>query len=349
MPSNPYAVPSAFTPPIPSTAATPASVRFANPITDASSHPAGGTRLMGSEESSALATPDQAHDTEQGATDEDDPEGLAGIDWPTEGGRLSKALFCLELPLSVMRWASIPSDASWDSRRCKWMAANPPCVAALLTLKVCGGVVGAWECRAAWMPWLLLAPLLASPFSYVVQRLITTEARPRFFTSMVVLGFLTTIIWLDLLAAELVALIEAGGLLIGVSTSILGLTVIAIGNSSGDLVANIAAARGEPSSVKMGVAACFGAPLLMNLIGAGASLSVRMIVTAGQPVSSSISQICRIAFLFVFIALGSHLVYLPRHNYTASKGYALYLWSLYALFIIMALLAEGGLMGSFMM
>lgn len=55
--------------------------------------------------------------------------------------------------------------------------------------------------------------------------------------------------------------------------AILGLTVLAIGNSVGDWVADTAVARaGEPG---MGVASCFGSPLLNDVLG----LSVALIVS----------------------------------------------------------------------
>jgi len=57
------------------------------------------------------------------------------------------------------------------------------------------------------------------------------------------------------------------------STAILGLTVLAIGNSVGDWVADTAVARaGHPS---MGVASCFGSPLLNDVLGLGIALTVR--------------------------------------------------------------------------
>ena len=57
--------------------------------------------------------------------------------------------------------------------------------------------------------------------------------------------------------------------------AILGLTVLAIGNSVGDWVADTAVARaGEPG---MGVASCFGSPLLNDVLG----LSVALIVSEG--------------------------------------------------------------------
>ena len=54
--------------------------------------------------------------------------------------------------------------------------------------------------------------------------------------------------------------------------AILGLTVLAIGNSVGDWVADTAVARaGHPS---MGVASCFGSPLLNDVLGLGIALTV---------------------------------------------------------------------------
>ena len=53
---------------------------------------------------------------------------------------------------------------------------------------------------------------------------------------------------------------------------ILGFTVLAIGNSLGDLVADTAVARaGKPAT---GVASCFGSPLLNDVLGLGISLTV---------------------------------------------------------------------------
>ena len=56
-------------------------------------------------------------------------------------------------------------------------------------------------------------------------------------------------------------------------SAILGLTVLAVGNSVGDWVADTAVARaGEPG---MGVASCFGSPLLNDVLG----LSIALIVS----------------------------------------------------------------------
>jgi hypothetical protein len=63
---------------------------------------------------------------------------------------------------------------------------------------------------------------------------------------------------------QVVAIVESIGRIWGISTSILGVTVIAIGNSVGDYVADTAAARG--ADARMAVAACFGSPLLSSML-----------------------------------------------------------------------------------
>ncbi len=64
-----------------------------------------------------------------------------------------------------------------------------------------------------------------------------------------------------------------------VTVGILGLTVLAIGNSVGDWVADTAVARaGKPG---MGIASCFGSPLLNDVLG----LSIALIVSESQRVT----------------------------------------------------------------
>lgn len=73
-------------------------------------------------------------------------------------------------------------------------------------------------------------------------------------------GFISAVVWIYLLANEVVTLLTAIGLIMNISEAILGLTIFAIGNSVGDLVANLTVARmGFPN---MAVAACFGSPML---------------------------------------------------------------------------------------
>ncbi|KAG8173252.1 hypothetical protein JTE90_001181, partial [Oedothorax gibbosus] len=73
-------------------------------------------------------------------------------------------------------------------------------------------------------------------------------------------GFATSVVWVYLLATEIVSLLQTIGIVFRLSDTILGLTVLAWGNSIGDFISNLSVARqGYP---RMGISACYGGPLL---------------------------------------------------------------------------------------
>ncbi|XP_047309335.1 cation/calcium exchanger 1-like [Impatiens glandulifera] len=88
-------------------------------------------------------------------------------------------------------------------------------------------------------------------------------------------GFVMSIVWSYLLAEELVSLLLSLGLIIGISPSILGLTVLAWGNSLGDIVANLTMARNDGvSGAQIAITGCFCGPIFNTLVGLGLSFSV---------------------------------------------------------------------------
>ena len=82
-------------------------------------------------------------------------------------------------------------------------------------------------------------------------------------------GFVGAIPWISTIAGEVVGVLKAFGIILNMSDAILGLTIFAVGNSLGDLVADITVARlGYPV---MALSACFGGPMLNILLGIGLS------------------------------------------------------------------------------
>ncbi|KAI9655643.1 MAG: hypothetical protein M1831_004795 [Alyxoria varia] len=120
----------------------------------------------------------------------------------------------------------------------------------------------------------LLRPALYSLLSSMVALLLilitTTPNRPpKWHFMLCFLGFAVAITWISSIANEVVGVLKTIGVIFNMSDAILGLTIFAVGNSLGDLVADVQVARlGFPY---MAFSACFGGPMLNILLGIGLS------------------------------------------------------------------------------
>lgn len=115
-----------------------------------------------------------------------------------------------------------------------------------------------------------LYALIASLVTFAVLILTTTPSHaPKHRYILCFFGFIISIAWISTIANEVVGVLKAFGVILGISDAILGLTIFAVGNSLGDLVADITVARlGYPV---MALSACFGGPMLNILLGIGLS------------------------------------------------------------------------------
>ena len=115
-----------------------------------------------------------------------------------------------------------------------------------------------------------LYALIASLVIFAILILTTTPSHaPKYRYILCFFGFIVSIAWISTIANEVVGVLKAFGVILGISDAILGLTIFAVGNSLGDLVADITVARlGYPV---MALSACFGGPMLNILLGIGLS------------------------------------------------------------------------------
>ncbi|ETO78572.1 hypothetical protein F444_06539 [Phytophthora nicotianae P1976] len=138
---------------------------------------------------------------------------------------------------------------------------------------------------------------------------------------LICLAFVMSVIWIMNIANEVLAVLETLGQLFGISSSVLGVSVLAWGNSIGDLVSNMAIARdGFPT---MAFAGCFAGPMFNLLVGVGLSLTIAIIsrgpLSMGEPsplVYMSFGYLLLSLLLNIGIASYDGFRYRPRLCYT---------------------------------
>ncbi|KAI9370494.1 Sodium/calcium exchanger protein-domain-containing protein [Aspergillus egyptiacus] len=140
------------------------------------------------------------------------------------------------------------------------------------------------------------------------------------------LGFIVAIFWIATIATEVVNLLKTLGVILNISDSLLGLTVFAVGNSLGDLVANITVARlGYPV---MALSACFGGPMLNILLGIGlgglymtlhANKNSDTIATADITYDISVSKILIISSATLLTTLVGLLIVVPWNKWRMDR------------------------------
>ncbi|KAI0175697.1 Sodium/calcium exchanger protein-domain-containing protein [Hypoxylon sp. FL1284] len=187
--------------------------------------------------------------------------------------------------------------------------------------------------------------LISVSFSLVLLGaiLLTTspDTRPKYHYLFCFLGFCIAIAWISTIANEVVGVLKAFGVILDISEAILGLTVFAVGNSVGDLVADVTVARlGYPV---MALSACFGGPLLNILLGIGLGGAFQTVNAAKKqklkhpnrpieyrPYRIQVSGTLMISAITLLVTLLALLVVVPMNRWTMSRkiGWGLIgLWS----------------------
>ncbi|CAM9125704.1 unnamed protein product [Ectocarpus fasciculatus] len=176
-----------------------------------------------------------------------------------------RVFWALELPFILVRNATIPpvEADSWSQAQ----AAISTALAPALVVWAFGswGSNIFWGLTCGWVALLGGLPAGVAVWLTTHKRRMPEERWYRL--SLALLSFLSCVAWIYYFADLAVTLIDDIGTATGIPGSILGLTLLAWGNSTGDLVTNLAVAKaGFPG---MAIAGSYGGPLFNVLLGVG--------------------------------------------------------------------------------
>ena len=158
-------------------------------------------------------------------------------------------------------------------------------------------------------------------------------------------GFILAATWIDYVADNLVSLLDFIGIVLHIPGAIMGLTVLAWGNSMGDLSANMTMAR--KGLANMAMTACFAGPVFNILIGLGLGFSSLASKTGHSETSVSLNAAVKTGFLFVLLNCISILatgLYFGRGRIESYYGYTAL--ALYTLYIISSMTLQFSKIGS---
>lgn len=260
---------------------------------------------------------------------------LQGLTPPNSGSILTYFFFGAAWPFYVIRWITIPpSDDCWDSTRRTLCALSP-----LGVVSLCYTAFGS---EADIITWAIVSAgaSLVGAAAYCATD--DGPDTPCLYPAFTLLAKVSSCIWLAVLAAELTNVVKALGVVSGIPSALLGITVVAWGNSFGDLLSGLSVTRSGDG--RLAVIAVFSSPLFSNLVGFGISSWMaakqaggRAVIWQAQDVQTRIMILMPLLAGLVCVLLSAIIIWIAYHSVEYSsvpKAYwAFGLFACYGIFM----------------
>ncbi|XP_057326769.1 mitochondrial sodium/calcium exchanger protein-like isoform X4 [Microplitis mediator] len=188
------------------------------------------------------------------------------------------------------------------------------------------------------LPLVVIILILGGIASAILIAKTSLDEPPKYHNAFALLGFsgATLVVWV--IASEVMAVLESIGFASGISDAMLGLTLLAWGNSVGDLISNVAIAR--QGFARMGYSACFGGPLFNTLVGLGLNWSFTALRHSDYRTKIINSDMMPGCLAFLLCSLITSTIYLNITGFAVRHSYGYLLYSIYFVFMLINILSE---------
>lgn len=251
-----------------------------------------------------------------------------------------KVVSILRAPLHFAARATVPV-VDQDKRINNWcrLLNSLHCITVPLTLTITtrAGSIESSTLFGIPFPVILLIP--GTILATFVLKTTKFNEPPKYHPVFAYFGFIMSILWIYLLATEIISLLKTIGIMFSMSDTAIGLGVLAWGNSLGDIVANVSLAdAGYP---RMAIGASIGAPLLNLLLGFGLSftLSLKPGQSSAIQYSPTITLLCSTLAIILISLMLSTLA--PPEKSKKPFGYLLI--ACYGIYFSIAVCLEYGI------
>ncbi|XP_019362241.1 PREDICTED: sodium/potassium/calcium exchanger 6, mitochondrial [Gavialis gangeticus] len=245
-----------------------------------------------------------------------------------------------KMPIEFVLLLTVPivdpdtEDRNWKRPlNCLHLITSP--LVCILTLK--SGAYGLYKIQGVFPIWGMVI-LIGAFLALVVFFTTKNREPPKYHCLFAFLGFLASAMWIKAAATEVVNILRTLGVIFQLSNTVLGLTLLAWGNSIGDTFSDLTMARqGYP---RMAFSACFGGIIFNILVGVGLGCLLQM--TSSQ----SVVKLEPDGLLMWILAgaLGLSVVFsfvsVPAQCFHLGKAYGICLLIYYLAFLTVALLTE---------
>ncbi|XP_077965460.1 mitochondrial sodium/calcium exchanger protein-like [Styela clava] len=250
---------------------------------------------------------------------------------------LVRFLVILQVPIKFMCNITIPVVSS-DPKVNDWSRILS-CIHCITSPMFCVVAAKGASVKVGALPLWALFLIIGATLAVIVHFTSEEMKRPKYYWAFAYLGFIASVIWTYCIANEIVNLLQTFGALWDVSNVIMGLSLLAWGNSIGDMVADVTLAKqGFP---RMAISACFGGPFFNLIIGIGLPCTIATI-TNGHPILIKFTLLEATLVGSLLFSLCFSYIVVPIRGFQMTKIYGIILIIIYIVYLPLAILAGTG-------